>query len=131
MKKQMKMLLALVLIVAVLSTALVGCAKKDETPAGSKTVTVQVVHADGTTKDFTLHTDAETLGQALVEDKELGVEGEDSDYGLFITTVDGETASNDDQTFWLISQDGTALEIGADSQPVADGEHYELTLTQW
>ena len=131
MKKQMRTLLALALIVVVLAMALSGCAKKDETPAGSKTVTVEVVHGDGSTKEFTLHTDAEMLGAALVEDKEINVTGEDSDYGLYITSVDGEAASNDDQTYWAISKDGEMLQVGADSQPVADGEHDELTLTTW
>ena len=95
------------------------------------TLTIEVVHGDGTTKEFTLHTEAETLGAALVEDKDIGVVGEDSDYGLYITTVDGEEASNDAQTYWAISKDGTMLEVGADSQPIADGEHYELTLSTW
>ena len=80
---------------------------------------------------FTLKTDAENLGAALVEDKDIGVTGEDSDYGIFITTVDGEAASNEEQTFWSISKDGVDLEVGADSQPIADGEHYELTLKTW
>ena len=51
--------------------------------------------------------------------------------GCFITTVDGEAASNEEQTFWSISKDGVDLEVGADSQPIADGEHYELTLKTW
>ena len=35
--------------------------------AGGKTVAVQVTHADGSEKDFTLHTDAEYLWDAMLE----------------------------------------------------------------
>ena len=126
MKQQIRRILALALVVLALAAIFTGCAKKP-----GKTLTVDVTHGDGTTKTFTLKTDAENLGAALVEDKEIGVTGEDSDYGIFITTVDGEAASNDDQTFWSISKDGVDLEVGADSQPIADGEHYELTLKTW
>ena len=127
MKKQFRSMIALVLVVLMLAAMMAGCAKKDT----GMTLTVEVVHGDGSTKEFTLHTEAETLGAALVEDKDIGVVGEDSDYGLYITAVDGEEASNDAQTYWAISKDGTMLEVGADSQPIADGEHYELTLTTW
>ena len=126
MKKQMRRIFALALAVLVLAAAFTGCAKKP-----GKTLTVDVTHGDGSTKTFTVKTDAENLGAALVEDKDIGVTGEDSQYGIYITTVDGEAASDDDQTFWSISKDGVDLEVGADSQPIADGEHYELTLKNW
>ena len=126
MKQQIRRILALALVVLALAAIFTGCAKKP-----GKALTVDVTHGDGTTKTFTVKTDAENLGAALVEDKEIGVTGEDSDYGIFITTVDGEAASTEEQTFWSISKDGVDLEVGADSQPIADGEHYELTLKTW
>ena len=125
------LILALALVVLALAAIFTGCAKKP-----GKTLTVDVTHGDGTTKTFTVKTDAENLGAALVEaialtDPAARLTGEDSDYGIFITTVDGEAASNEEQTFWSISKDGVDLEVGADSQPIADGEHYELTLKTW
>lgn len=106
-------------------------ARRPETNEGSKILAVQVVHGDGSTKDFEIRTEAEYLAQALLEHEPLGVKGDDGQFGLYIQTVDGETASDADQTFWSISQDGVSLTVGASSQPVADGEHYELTLTKW
>ena len=141
LRKIMAVLLALLMVLA-----LSACAKSASIPAGKTTVgvkdgetlgqgkttfTVEVTDAEGAKTSFTVKTDAENLGAALVEDKEIGVTGEDSDYGIFITTVDGEAASNEEQTFWSISKDGVDLEVGADSQPIADGEHYELTLKTW
>lgn len=98
---------------------------------GAKEITVQVVHGDGSTNSAVIHTDAAYLGQALAEVTDLAVVGEDGPYGLFITSVDGEAASDADRTYWKASLDGVDLMVGVDSQPVADGEHYELTLTKW
>lgn len=106
-------------------------ARRPQADAGTKVLAVQVVHGSGGVKDFTVRTDADDLAQALLEHAPLGVKGGDGPFGLYIQTVDGETASDAERTFWSISRDGAALTVGASSQPIADGEHYELTLTQW
>lgn len=98
---------------------------------GSKELTIQIVHGNGEAKEFTIRTDAEYLGDALLEHEELGIIGEDGPYGLYIREVDGEPCSDADQTFWSVSLNGESLMVGADSQPIADGEHYELVLTKW
>ncbi len=95
--------------------------------AGSKQITVQVIHGDSSSKDFTLNTQEEYLGPALVA--EGVVEDNQSSYGLYILTADGETADESAQEWWKITKDGEQLNTGADSTPIADGEHYELTLT--
>ena len=94
---------------------------------GSKTVTVEIVHGDGSTRTVELHTDAGYLGEALDEEAGL-VEGEEGPYGLYIQTVDGETASDAARTWWCITKDGGEVTTSADLTPIADGEHYELTL---
>ena len=97
------------------------------TTEGSKAVTVQVIHKDGSSKDFSLRTDEEYLGRALVEGGV--VEDNQGAYGLYILTADGETADESAQEWWQITKDGEPLATGADSAPIADGERYELTLT--
>ena len=58
------------------------------------------------------------------------MEGTTDEYGLYITTVDGELADySADQSYWAISKDGEYLMTGASSTNIADGEHYELTYT--
>ncbi len=106
-------------------------ATRGATTEGSKTLTIEIVHGNGDAQEYTVRTDAEYLGEALLEHEELGVVGEDGPYGLYIKEVDGEQASDADQTFWSVSQDGESLLVGADQQPIADGEHYELVLTKW
>ena len=98
---------------------------------GGKTLTIEVVHGNGETKEFSIRTDAEYLGEALLKHEEIGVIGENGPYGLYIKEVDGEKASDADQTFWSVSLNGESLMVGADQQPIADGEHYELVLTKW
>lgn len=100
---------------------------KPQGQAGDKTIAVEVIHADESSKEFTYHTDAEYLGEVLLEEKL--VQGEDGAYGLFITTVDGETAQDDLRQWWCITRDGQRVDTGADSTPVSDGDHFELTLS--
>ena len=97
--------------------------------AGAKTVTLDVVHGDGSVATFPLHTDAETLRAALDEAEGL-IAGEDGAYGLMVTAVDGETTDwSRDQSWWCLTKDGVQLDTGVDSTLIADGEHYEFTYT--
>ena len=102
---------------------------RPQTQAGAKTVAVEVVHSDGSSKEFTYHTDAEYLGELLLAEKL--VEGDDSGFGLFITTVDGETAQDSLRQWWCITKDGEQTETGADTVPIADGDHFELTMSTY
>ena len=95
--------------------------------AGDKTITVEVVHADESSREFTYQTSEEFLGPVLIQ--EGLVQGEESTYGLFITTVDGETAEGNQ--WWCITQDGQMVETGADTTPIADGDHFELTMSTY
>ena len=102
----------------------------EDTEVGEGAVTVKVkVIADTKEITLTVHTDKENLGAALLE-YEL-VSGDQSEYGLYIKSVNGIQADYDkDQAWWAISKDGEMLMTGADSTPVADGENYELTYTK-
>lgn len=95
--------------------------------AGEKRITVEVVHGDGSSRDVALTTAEEYLGPALVSGGV--VEDNQGPYGLYILTADGETAREAAQEWWRITRDGEAVNTGADSTPIAGGEHYELTFT--
>jgi len=94
---------------------------------GAKVITIEVIHGDASQKTFTYHTDREYLGEVLTD--EALVSGETGPYGLFITTVDEETADDSAQEWWCITKDGEMLNTSADQTPIADGDKYELTLT--
>ena len=69
---------------------------------------------------------AEFLRQALEEQKL--VEGEESQYGLYVKTVNGVTADDAKEEWWCFTKDGEDVMTGVDSTPVADGDHFEITL---
>lgn len=93
------------------------------------TLTVTVVDDKGKSTDFEIKTNAENLGDALIEAKL--VEGEVGDYGLYIKVVNGLRADYDlDGAYWALSTNGEYLMTGADKTPIADGEKYELTYTK-
>ena len=100
---------------------------RESTTQGAKNITVDVVHGDGSLKTFEYDTDREYLGEVLTD--ENLVSGESGAYGLFITTVDGETADDTLQEWWCITKNNELLSTSADQTPIADGEKYELTLT--
>ena len=127
-KKTRNIIIAVaVLLVLVIGALLVWQHYKPAGQEGGKGIVVTVVHGDGSQKDFTIRTDAEFLRGALEEQKLI--EGSESEYGLFVTAVDGETADGDLQQWWCFTKGGEMLMTGVDTTPIADGEHYEITLT--
>ncbi len=102
---------------------------RPQSQAGEKTIVVQVVHGDQSTKDFTCQTDADTLGEVLVEEKLA--QGEEGPTGLFVTVVDGEEAQDSLRQWWCVTKDGEMLNTGVSSTPIADGDHFELTMSTY
>ena len=88
MKNQKVLIAAAALIVLIAVLAGVYFTARPATVAGAKAITVTVVHADGSAKEFRYHTDEEYLGPVLLT--EGLVEGEEGPYGLTINAVDGE-----------------------------------------
>ena len=102
---------------------------KGEAQQGAKTITVDVILSDGTVNNtYEYHTDAENLRQVLADENGL-IEGEDSEYGLFVLTVDGITADQNNQEWWCFTKGGESLMTGVDDTLIADGDKYEITLT--
>lgn len=95
---------------------------------GAKTVTVKVI-ADGKSVTFTVKTNAETLGDALLAHNLIA--GDEGQYGLYVKVVNGITADYDvDQSYWGFSKNGEYMMTGVDGTAIADGETYELTYTK-
>ena len=118
---------AAILLVLVVGALLVWQLNRPAAQEGGKKLVVTVVHGDGTSKDFPIATDADNLRGALEEQKLI--EGTDSEYGLFVTAVDGETADSDLQQWWCFTKGGEMLMTGVDDTMIAVGEHYEITFT--
>ena len=64
----------------------------------------------GTMRAILIYTDAEYLRAAL--EQENLIEGTESQYGLYATSVDGEAADESKQEWWGYSVNGTFAELG-------------------
>ena len=132
MSKKTKTILAVVLLLVVAAAAFIAFKHFSPKPVeGAKAVTVTVVHGDGSSKEFVIHTDEETLRGTLEQEKLI--EGTESEYGLYVLTVDGETVDEAQQQWWCFNDgEGNMLETGVDSTMVQDGDVYEIVLkTGW
>ena len=96
--------------------------------AGEKTITVDVVMLDGSETTTTITTGEEYLRGAL--EQENMIAGDESEYGLFVTTVNGVTADDSKEQWWCFTKGGESLATGVDSTPIADGDAFEITLTE-
>lgn len=118
---------ALALAAAVVILGAVFFLNTAKPAGGEKNIAVRVVHGDGSTKDFPVKTTEEYLGPALVA--EGIVEDNQSTYGLYILTADGETADEGGQEWWKITKSGEMLNTAADKTPLAEGDAFELIFT--
>lgn len=99
-----------------------------ETAEGSKTVMVEVTHADGSSAEFTYQTDLEHLGELLQQ--EGLISGSEGPYGLYVETVDGETVDYaKDQSWWRLTCNGEDVVTGVDAVVLHDGDRYEWFCT--
>lgn len=126
MKQKKTWIAAIVLVVLILAAAFAWSRNREVPQQGGKQITVEVV-TNNDTDTFVFYTDAEYLRQALEE--QTLIEGTESSYGLYVTTVNGITADDSQQEWWCFTREGEMLNTGVDSTPIADGETYEITLT--
>ena len=128
MKNKKLILIAVALVACVAVMLGIFLATRPETVTGSKTVTVTVVHKDGSEKVFTCHTDEEYLGKVLVN--EGIVDAAYGEFGLYFDTADGEKADwNVDNGWWQVFVGEEAAITGADQIPIADGDTFKLVYT--
>lgn len=136
LKKLLSLVLSLMLIAAAM--VMTGCSPAEPTEPpmetfmdgdtlgeGAHSFTLIVRGTDETEAVATIHTDKETVGEALLE---LGiVDGEMGDYGLYVKTVNGATYDFEaDGYFWAFYINGESAMTGVDGTPITDGAVYTL-----
>lgn len=94
---------------------------------GSTVFPFSVVDKDGIETTFEIHTDKETVGEALLE---VGlIAGEDSEYGLYVKTVNGIAVDYDtDGMYWAFYVNGEYAISGVDTTPITEGESYSFRV---
>lgn len=119
---------AVILVTAAAIMATIYIYTRPHTAQGAKAFTVEVVHSDGVSKVFTYHTGAAYLGEALLAEGLIA--GEDSQYGLFLITVDGEDAVwEEDGAYWALYEGEEYAMQGISTTPVRDGGAFSLVYT--
>lgn len=141
-KKISNLLLTMMLIVAMAFTV-VGCGDKNQASDAQQTTATEteskvlgegqtkifftVVDKDGNESSYEIHTDKETVGDALLEHELIA--GDESEYGLYVKQVTGITADyNTDGTYWAFYVNGEYASTGVDSTPVNEGETYAFKV---
>lgn len=145
MKKIIAMLLALMMVFA-----LTACAGEQQTPESQEetttspvqtteaedpsseeakaSFTVVVTDLDGTEQTFTYTSDAATVGEALVAEGLIA--GDESEWGLMVTTVNGITADwASENAYWAFYIDGEYAQTGVDATELTDGATYSFVKT--
>ena len=144
-KKLSSLLLCMMLIVA-MALGTTGCGGNQNNESPVTTATTEnaqsdsnvlgegktkfnfiVVDKDGNETQFEIHTDKETVGDALLE-LEL-IAGDDGDYGLYVKTVNGITADYDkDGVYWAFYENGEYAQAGVDLTTITEGATYSFKI---
>lgn len=129
------LLLAALLLAALLLTALAAYGKPGSAAASAGVIATVgegetqfdflVTDGDGNVSQYDVHTDETTVGDAL---QNLGlIDGEDSEFGLYVKTVNGVTLDYDaDGAYWAFYVDGEYATAGVDATEIVPGAAYEF-----
>ena len=94
---------------------------------GSTEFAFTVVDKEGSETQFEIHTDKETVGEALLE-LDL-IAGEEGEYGLYVKTVNGITVDYDkDGEYWAFYVNDEYAQSGVDSTIITEGDSYSFKV---
>ncbi len=134
-KKMLSLILCLVLVAA-MTLFSSGCSGKNQSDTlvftetedkvlgtGAVKFTLVAVDAEDNKVNFQISTDKATVGEALLE---LGIiEGEESQYGLFVKTVNGLTVDFDKhKMYWAFYINGAYATSGVSETQIEAGATY-------
>lgn len=135
MKRNLKTILTVVMVL-VMAFTLAACDAPEEVELitvedgavvgeGANEFALEIVDADGSQVNVTVKTDEKTVGDAL---SSLGlIAGEESQYGLYIKTVNGITYDYEtDGRYWAFYVAGTYAVESADLTEIEPGTIYTL-----
>lgn len=142
MRRKLVTLMLAMMLIAAMALGMTGCGNKEEEAAvstetvhedgavlgeGSKEFAFTVVDMEGEETNLEIHTDKETVGEALLE---LGViAGEKSEYGLYVKTVNGLTVDYDkDGKYWAFYVNDEYGLTGVDSTDITEGDSYAFKV---
>lgn len=132
MKTNTKKILAGIAAILLVIAMIFAYNKFREKPVeGSKSITIEVVNASEESTVYSLKTDAEYLRQAMEEADGLEFSGAEGDFGMMIDTINGETADYDTNgAYWSFYVNNEYCSYGIDTQPIEDGDAFQIVYTK-
>ncbi len=128
--KTKKILGAAAALVLVAVLAVVFVLFREKPAEGAKAITIEVVNQAAESKVYELDTDAQYLRQAMEETEGLSFSGSESEYGMMVTVVNGESADySTDGAYWSFYVNNEYCNYGIDTQPVEDGDAFQIVYT--
>ena len=103
----------------------VGCGGNVEEDSTEINITVKVI-VDAKETVFEIATEKATLDEALLGEGLIA--GDQSEFGLFVHTVNGVKVDEENDEWWMITKGGEAVMVGISQVDIADGDVFELTL---
>ena len=91
---------------------------------GQTVFAFEVIGPDASESWFEIHTDAETVGAALLDNGLIA--GDESEWGLYVTSVCGIELiwSEESPVYWAFFINGEYAQTGVDSTPLEEGAVY-------
>ena len=126
MKNRKIIFAALALVVVIALMAGLYLTTRPQAVAGSKQVTLVIIHKDGTEKTLEYSTTQEYLADLLLE-QELATGYTSEEYGFTIESVDGVTADWEaDSAYWALYEGDVYATTSASGIVLTDGGVYKL-----
>lgn len=124
-KRTLIITVAVILVLAAAMTA-AWFLWREKPMEGSKEVTIEVIDKAGNSTVYELSTDAEYLRGAMEEAEGLTFTAQDG----MVLTVNGESADfSIDSAYWGFFVNGEYCNYGIDTQPVEDGDAFQIIYT--
>ncbi len=128
-KKAILGAIAAVIIIAALIAVYAIFGAKPTT--GSKNITIEVINQTSQSTVYDVSTDAEYLKQAMDEADGLTYSGTESEYGMMVEVVNGETAIyGENNAYWSFYVNGEYCNYGIETQPIANGDAFQIVFTR-
>ena len=115
-----------VLVIAVFAVAYFAFSEKPV--KGEKDIVIEVINSKGESVVYEVDTDAEFLRGAMEDADGLTFSGFDSEFGLTLTTVNGEE-TDFTTAFWGTYVNGEMCNYGIDTQPIKDGDAFKIVYS--
>ncbi len=116
------------MLVAAMAFSFAGCEKeeiKDDSTSVKKALTVVVTELDGTKTEFEFKTSAETVGEALLEQKLVTIEN-----GMVLSVNGKQYEYSADGVYWAFYINGEYGMTGVEQTEIVEGAVYGFTATK-